>query len=101
VNASQIAWSSTPTLDDLKSLYNFGAHGQAINASTTMRCELQVDGFLENCAIMREKPMGFAFGAASVRAATLYRAKMTEALKALVAAGGVSIIIPSLGRLRV
>ena len=94
VNGSQITWDRAPSPEDLKSLYDLGAHGQLVNAISQLRCELQVDGSLANCAIMREAPGGFAFGLASVRASTLYRARMTDDLKSLIAAGGVSVILP-------
>lgn len=91
--ASAIGWDQVPSPTQLASIYSARERGAHATGRSTIRCALQPDGKLNDCAVMAEDPGDDAFGWAAISAAKLYKAHQTDQLRSAAANGGVSIVL--------
>jgi TonB family protein len=60
-------WAKRPTSRDLERAYPEGALQTHMQGDVLVRCQVQVDGQLAECAIDREEPSDYRFGDAALR----------------------------------
>jgi protein TonB len=92
--ASQVQWDQSPTDQDLEQFFPARALDAERGGTAAMVCGINDDGTLTNCAIVSEDPDGVGFGAATIRAAALYRLHMTDAIRAALHKDGVTVTVP-------
>lgn len=91
--ASAIGWDQVPSPTQLASIYSARERGAHTTGRSKIRCALQPDGKLKDCAVMAEDPGDAGFGWAAISAAKLYQAHLTDQLQRAIASAGVSIVL--------
>lgn len=92
---SQMTWDTVPSAAQLLSLYPTRARQERVETHSKIRCSVNETGGLEDCALMQEgPPMGYDFGIASIKAASLYKMHVTDQIAADIRNGGISIVLP-------
>lgn len=66
-------WARKPSADQMASVIPTRAYEKGVNGAATIACAVDLEGKLQDCAIEREEPKGFGFGAAALRAARYFQ----------------------------
>jgi TonB family protein len=85
-------WLAEPSPDDMEKAYPATALKQGVSGHTELSCDLDPEGRLVRCALVKETPEGMGFGAASLSLSDRFRMK-PEATKAHLADGG-KVLVP-------
>lgn len=92
-----MTWESVPTNDQLATRYPTGAETWHTNGKARVRCRVNADGTLSDCAVVFEAPLGFGFGRATLSAAQDFRMKPTTPDGKSVA--GRTVVFPMIWRI--
>ncbi len=84
-------WAGVPHPDELNALYPRAARAQGIGGMATLRCNVNGEGVLKGCTVLREAPLGYGFGDAALAAARYFRMRSITRDGASVV-GGVVIV---------
>lgn len=86
-------WTRMAAYDDLARLYPTQAMAKKLSGEVKALCLLTDDGKLANCKILSEQPAGEGFGAATLEALKLYRARRVTPEGAPVAGFSVEVAV--------
>ncbi len=64
-------WAKRPTGEDLARYYPVAAERQNKEGDVTLQCQVQADGHLAPCSVIKEQPEAYEFGAAALMLASL------------------------------
>jgi len=73
--ATDASWRAAPSADDLEREYPPLAQMMQLPGKATIKCQVEVDGRLDDCHVLSEAPTGLGFGAAAVRTAAYFSVK--------------------------
>ena len=68
-------WMKKPTAQDLAGAFPVAAAKKRVDGKATIKCQADVAGFLQKCAVMTEAPAGLGFGQAALQLAPQFRMK--------------------------
>jgi TonB family protein len=68
-------WLAEPSFEDRAKAYPPAALAKGLSGRTTLRCKVNADGALADCALASETPAGMGFGAASLALAGKFHLK--------------------------
>jgi TonB family protein len=68
-------WVATPSVDDAQAAYPKAAAEKRLEGRATLKCGVNADGFLKDCASIAEEPAGQGFGAAALAIAPKFQMK--------------------------
>lgn len=72
-------WVATPTPEEAQAAYPKAAAEQRLEGRATLKCGVNGEGFLKDCAAIAEEPAGQGFGAAALAIAPKFQmAKVTK-----------------------
>jgi TonB family protein len=72
-------WVATPTPEDAQAVYPKAAAEKRLEGRATLKCGVNAEGFLKDCASIAEEPAGLGFGAAALAIAPKFQmAKVTK-----------------------
>jgi protein TonB len=66
-------WVATPSVDDAQAVYPKAAAEKRLEGRATLKCGVNADGFLKDCASIAEEPAGQGFGAAALAIAPKFQ----------------------------
>jgi TonB family protein len=90
---TQVQWLQLPSADDLARYYPVEAAKSRVEGRSTVRCQVNAEGRLVDCAVESEDPLGAGFGAAAVDLVTFFF-KMQPNTKYGVPVAGGTVRIP-------
>jgi protein TonB len=65
----------TPPQSPLADLYPERAQRMSVEGDASIRCVVTTEGLLTSCVVVSERPTGYGFGEATVRASSRWRVK--------------------------
>jgi TonB family protein len=68
-------WTQRPAGSDLAQYYPDRAQRLEKEGSATVECRLTATGFVTNCLVVSENPLGYAFGDATIKVARFFHAE--------------------------
>ncbi|MGH6912050.1 MAG: TonB family protein [Phenylobacterium sp.] len=72
-------WVATPSPEDAQAVYPKAAAEKRLEGRATLKCGVNGEGFLKDCASIAEEPAGLGFGAAALAIAPKFQmAKVTK-----------------------
>jgi TonB family protein len=72
-------WLATPSAEEAQAVYPKAAAEKRLEGRATLKCGVNADGFLKDCAAIAEEPAGQGFGAAALAIAPKFQmAKVTK-----------------------
>lgn len=66
-------WVQKPTGDDMERFYPSKAKEQFVSGRAVITCDVDADGRLIGCVVMRESPEGYGFGDAALSLSPMFR----------------------------
>ena len=85
-------WVTTPTAEDAQAVYPKAAAEKRLEGRATLKCGVNGEGFLKDCASIAEEPEGQGFGAAALAIAPKFQ--MAPLTKDGMAVAGGTVRIP-------
>jgi len=85
-------WVSTPSAEDAQAVYPKAAAEKRLEGRATLKCGVNGEGFLKDCASIAEEPAGQGFGAAALAIAPKFQ--MAPVTKDGIAVAGGTVRIP-------
>jgi hypothetical protein len=66
-------WMKKPTAGDLAGVFPKAAAKKRVDGKAIIKCQLDVQGFLQKCMVMSEEPAGLGFGEAALQLSPQFR----------------------------
>jgi protein TonB len=80
-------FDALPNVDQFIAAYPPHAQALRMDGYIKLRCTVKEDGYLKDCTVASEKPLGYGFGDAALKLSSAYKLKPLTAQGAPVAGG--------------